>query len=219
MKLRKITKMTNWDGTYPQHNCKQCDKPLSETERFAGIYTGICNSCMYLPAYIIVCYKIDNCLIISHPPNSPAHRRNRREHHAYIDCFVCNGKGCILNYRSYASRGSYYRYCKNCLDRYYAHPMRKSFTADNKEIELTKLQPYKVILNTKFVKALPETLQEKQYSEYTEEDKVLWTNITKPFRDDFDDYAKSVTRICDLIYDEAYEKVEYKPGAIFLLDH
>lgn len=210
--------MTNWNGTYPQHNCEQCEKPLSKIERYAGIYTGICNSCMYLPTYIIACYKIDNCLIISHPPNSPAHRRDRREHHAYIDCVTCNGKGCILNYRSYASEGSYYEYCKNCLDKYYTHPMRKSFETDNKEIELTKIQPYKVSLDAKFCEAVPEALKEKKYSEYTEKDKEYWISIAKPFLDDFDNYRKSVTRICDLMYGEAYEKVEYKPGAILLLD-
>lgn len=211
--------MTNWDGTYPQHDCKQCQNPLSETERYAGIYTGICNSCMYLPAYIIGCYKIDNCLIVSHPPNSPSHRRDRHVHHSYIDCAVCKGKGCILEYRSFASGGSYYRYCVNCLDRYCNQSQRKSFNADMQKIDVTKIQPYKIGLDKKFSKAVPKALKEKEYSKYTEKDKNLCATIAKPFLEELDEYRKSVTRICDLMYGEAYEKIKYKPGAILLLDH
>jgi len=210
--------MTNWDGSLPEHNCKQCNNPLSETERYLGIYTGLCNRCMHMPAYIVAVYKIDNCLIISHPPNSPSHRRDRSEHHAYIDCSTCKGKGCILEYRSYPSGGSYFRYCQNCLDRYYAQPLRTANEADRKEIEETKIQPYKLALDKQFRKVVPTKLKEKPFSEYTEEDKIEWTSLAEVFLNQFDTFRKKATALPELLYAEAYLKREYKPGAILLLD-
>ncbi len=212
--------MNNWDGTLPEHNCKQCEKPLDQNERYLGIYTGLCNSCMYMPAYIITCYKIDNCLIVSHPPNSASHRRDRREHHAYIDCSTCRGTGHIYQSRGHMSGGSYYRYCMDCLiETFYKQPMRVAFEAEKKEIQDTKITPYTLSLNQQFSAVVPAELKDKKYSKYTEEDKKLWTKLAEPFLKQLDDFRKSALRIQHILYDSAYEKVEYKAGAIPLSEH
>lgn len=209
----------NREGYLPQHNCVQCNNPLSENERYLGIYTGLCNHCMYMAAYIITCYKIDNCLVISHPPNSPSHRRDRTEHHAFIDCFVCKGTGHLYVSRSYAVGGSYYRYCEDCLDRYYNQPMRVLYTAEIKEINETKIQPYKISLDKQFRKVIPAELKEKLYSQYTDENKTDWTVLAKVFLDQFDAFRKNALALPELLYAETYEKVEYKPGTILLAKH
>jgi len=208
----------NKEGYLPEHNCKQCNNPLSKTERYLGIYTGLCNHCMNMSAYIVAVYKIDNCLIVSHPPNSPSHRRDRSEHHAYIDCSICKGTGHIYVSRSFTVGGSYYRYCRDCLDRYYNQSMRKADEADRKEIEETRIQPYKLALDKQFRKVVPAELKEKPYSKYTEEDKIEWTGLAEVFLIQFDTFRKRATKICDIMYGKAYLKREYKPGAIPLLD-
>lgn len=210
--------MSNWnDATLPEHNCKQCGKSLSETERYLGIYTGICNACMYMPAYIIACYKIDNCLIISHPPNSPSHRRDRAEHHAYIDCQFCKGTGHIYQSHSFGTGGSYYRYCMECLiERFCKQPMRASYDAMVEEIQKTKITPYKTALDRQFSDIIPAELKEKDYEKYTEEDKKVYTTLSEPLLKQYDDFKETALHISHLLYGKAYEKIEYKPGVIFL---
>lgn len=212
----------SWDGMYPQHNCKQCNNPLNPNdhrpaELYAGTYTGLCYSCQNLPAYVVTCYKIDNCLIISHSPNSPSHRRDRSEHHAFIDCFVCKGTGHLYVSRSYAVGGSYYRYCADCLDRYYNQPMRMSYTAEVKEITENKIQPYKLALDKQFRKIVPTELKEKNYSECNEADKKLFTKLATPLLAEYDEFRKKAIALPDLLYIEAYEKIEYKAGTIMLV--
>lgn len=207
------------NGYLPKHNCKQCNNPLAEVERYLGIYTGLCTSCMLMPAYIISCYKIDNCLIISHPPNSVSHRRDRETHHAYIDCQVCKGTGRIYQSRGYASGGGYYHYCQTCLlERYYKHPMRVAYSKDAKEIYDTRITPFKLALDKQFLKIIPTALKEIEYSEYTNKDKMECSSVAKALLKQYDDFKESALRIPHMLYDKAYETIEYKPGDILLFE-
>jgi hypothetical protein len=132
--------MSNWDGFYPDHECKQCGKALGGTkhgpgsygrpaELYAGTYTGLCYTCQNKNDYVLYIYPLDNAQQISAPPHCPNWRRDRELYIAYADCSDCKGKGRKMISRSFANGGPYPQYCKTCFDRFYNHPLRKAKSA------------------------------------------------------------------------------------------
>lgn len=145
----------SWDGMLPKRNCESCGKPLNEdgghpAELYAGTYTGLCYKCERKPDFVLKTYVIDGALLISHPPNTPAHRRDRWTSHAYEDCDECDGSGETYEHRSFRVGGGYYRYCEKCSRRFWGHPERKRYEAARGKLWEEKIFPLKEQLNTAF---------------------------------------------------------------------
>ena len=124
----KICSLMDDRGFLPPHNCKICGEPLDTSgdrpaELYLGTYTGLCNKCTMSGPFVVKEYR-DGARQISYAPHCPSHRRDREKYISYADCEVCKGTGRLYVSRGFASGGSYYRYCKECLDRYCNDPLR-----------------------------------------------------------------------------------------------
>ena len=114
-----------WDGMYPPHPCKECGKLLNAdgghpAELYAGTYTGLCYACERKDPYVLQEFY-DGSKLVSHPPCSPSHRRDRTSHVWYPDCLVCM-MGVVRYRRGWRDGGdSYTSYCPSCQWRHCAY--------------------------------------------------------------------------------------------------
>lgn len=112
------------------------DRPA---ELYAGTFTGLCYACEKGGPRLLR-RDWDGALHISYPPHCPAWRRDREVEIAYADCPECKGSGRHYVSRADSEGGSYYRYCRTCLDRYCAEPHRQEWAAWRAEVKFSAYQ-------------------------------------------------------------------------------
>lgn len=120
----------NREGFYPQHNCKQCGKPLNAdgyhpAELYAGTYTGLCYRCELSEERLLQVNPLDGAQHWEFPPHCPSWRRTRERFTGYLGCDLCKGRGRLWVGRSDAQGGSYSKQCETCSARFFNHPLRK----------------------------------------------------------------------------------------------
>jgi hypothetical protein len=115
------------------------DRPA---ELYAGTFTGLCYACEKGGPRLLR-RDWDGALHISYPPHCPAWRRDREVQIAYADCPECKGTGRHYVSRADAQGGSYYQFCRPCLDRYCAEPHRQEWAAWRIAVKLADYEkPY-----------------------------------------------------------------------------
>ncbi len=113
-------------GMFPaEWRCKVCKKTLNANglhpaELYAGTYTGLCYTCEQKPYYVAKTYALDDAMILSYPPSCPSWRRNRETYYAFGECPACKGTGITS-----ALYANHREQCKDCLNRYFTHPLRE----------------------------------------------------------------------------------------------
>lgn len=108
--------------------CLRCGKLLNAdgghpAEIYAGTFNGLCYGCTGAGPYIVRVSLLDGARVLSYPPHCPSWRRDRETFTAYADCETCGGSG-IQGHGMSVGGGSYPVYCKPCVQRYSAHPVR-----------------------------------------------------------------------------------------------
>lgn len=109
--------------------CLRCGKQLNAdgghpAELYAGTFNGLCYGCTSADHYVARVSLLDGAMMISWPPSCPSWRRDREEHIAYPGCASCKGTG-VQGLGSSVGGGTYHEYCRECLARYFSHPVRE----------------------------------------------------------------------------------------------
>jgi len=202
----------SWDGMYPKGlKCEKCGKTLNEdgghpAELYAGTFTGLCYGCERQGPYLVATFKIDGCQVISYPPDCPSHRRDRTEKYAYPDCEECQGAGRLYVSRSFAQGGSYYRYCRACLDRFCKQPLRAAYEKEWDVACKNIVYPEQDRLNREFGKALPDELKGRGFIDLSQTQAEEYKAIAAPFLEQFKAVRDKTHGEIYNKYKAAYEK-------------